>query len=353
MPTEPLRIPGLGTQLPRPGPRIVRQVALFTLLALVAIVVTGAAVRLSGSGLGCPTWPHCSGSSLTAGHGIHRDIELGNRFITILVFVGVAITTALVLAQSPLRRDLRRLALGLVGGYVGQAVLGGITVLTRLNPLAVAAHFLLSMGLVWIALVLYRRSGVALVDPRPVVGREMRLMGRVLTANAAVVLVVGTLVTGSGPHAGARVDNRLPFPLHAIAQLHSDFVLLLVGMTIATCVALRMTGAPSALRRRGNWLIGVMLAQTAVGFAQYFLGLPAGLVEVHVFGATLLWALTLIFALDMWERPAIPELARAESGRQSWADFPPATATAAALAPSAAAAPSPAVGVAPSVDSAP
>jgi cytochrome c oxidase assembly protein subunit 15 len=308
MPSDPSRIAGFGSRIPHPSSLTVRRAALFTLLALVAVVVTGAAVRLSGSGLGCPTWPHCSGTSLTAGRGIHRDIELGNRIITLAVFLGVAATLLLVLWLRPLRPDLRRLSWGLVAGYVGQAVLGGITVLTRLNPLTVAAHFLLSMGLVWIALVLYRRSGVHPVDPQPVVGAPMRMMGRVLAANAAVVLVVGTLVTGTGPHAGARVDNRLPFALRAITQLHSDFVLLLVGMTVATCVALRMIGAPGGLQRRANWLIGVMLAQTAVGFAQYFLGLPAALVEVHVFGATLLWTLTLAFALDMWERPPLPHL---------------------------------------------
>lgn len=292
----------------RPSPRLVRQVSLWTAVVLGVIVLTGGAVRLSGSGLGCPTWPRCTGDSLTAGHGLRHAIELGNRILGICVFLGVLFTGLLAVRVRPVRADLRRLAAGLVIGYLGQGVLGGITVLTRLNPLAVGAHFLLSMVLVWVAIVLYRRAGVVLTDPVPVVGRELRILGRLLTATAALVLVIGTLVTGSGPHAGARVDNRLPFPLRDITQLHSDVVLFLVGATAVTLVTLRVTGAPAQLQRRGHLLLAVMLGQTVVGFTQYFTGLPAGLVAVHIAGATLLWAVCLVFTLDMWTRPMLPEL---------------------------------------------
>ncbi len=297
-------------------------------MALGLLVVSGGAVRLTGSGLGCPTWPHCTGDSVTAGHGFNHAVELGNRIVTILVFLGVAASTVLVFLRRPVRSDLRRLAIGLVVGYVGQAVLGGITVLTRLNPLAVGAHFLLSMALLWNGLVLYHRSQVELVDPVPVVGPEMRLLGRLVVSAAGLVLVVGTLVTGSGPHAGARVDNRLPFALRDIAEAHADLVLFLVGVTVATVLALRVTAAPRLVQRRSHWLLAVMLGQTAVGFTQYFLGLPAGLVEVHIAGATALWALAVQLTLDMYSRPALadrPPAAHAAGGDPATWSAAPAT----------------------------
>ncbi|MHB8340466.1 MAG: COX15/CtaA family protein [Mycobacteriales bacterium] len=305
----------------RPGPALIQRAALVTALALGAIVVTGGAVRLSGSGLGCPTWPDCAHGSVVGGHGLHYDVELGNRFVTVAVFLAVAATAALVLLAKPRRRDLCWLAGGLVAGFVAQAVLGGITVLTRLNPLTVAAHFLLSMVLLWNALVLLRRSGQQPVPAVPVVRGEVRILGRCLVGLAAAVLVIGTLVTGSGPHAGARVDNRLPFALRDIAQLHSDVVLLLVGATAATLVLLRVTDAPPAVRRRGRWLLAVMLAQTVVGFTQYFTGLPAGLVEVHILGATLVWVTVLLFVLELTERPALAP-PPAQSQRNSRAAAP-------------------------------
>lgn len=301
----------------RPRAALVQRAALGTAIALGAIVVTGGAVRLSGSGLGCPTWPDCAQGSVVGGQGLHRDVELGNRFVTVAVFVGIAATALLVWWSRPRRPDLRRLAAGLVAGFVAQAVLGGITVLTRLNPLTVAAHFLLSMVLLWNALVLWRRSGQQPVPAVPVVPREVRILGRCLVGLAGAVLVIGTLVTGSGPHAGARVDNRLPFALRDIAELHSDVVLLLVGATAATLVLLRVTDAPAVVRRRGRWLLAVMLAQTVVGFTQYFTGLPAGLVEVHILGATCVWAAVLLFVLELVERPALVPAEPGHSQRNS------------------------------------
>lgn len=301
--------PGRGAPLRPPSAAAVQRAALLMTLALGAVVVTGGAVRLTGSGLGCPTWPHCTGSSVTAGHGVHWVVELSNRMLTIGVFLGLLTTVALVWLRRPPRRDLRLLASGLLGGYLGQAVLGGVTVLTRLNPLAVAAHFLLSAVLVWNALVLYRRCGVQPGPSQPVVAPPLRLLGRLVAITTGVVLVVGTLVTGSGPHAGARVDNRLPFPLRDIAQLHSDIVLFLVGLTLATVLALRLADAPRSLQRRGHLLLVIMVGQTVLGFTQYFLGLPSALVGLHIAGATLLWAAALSFSLDMWQRPALGDIA--------------------------------------------
>lgn len=270
-----------------------RRVALLTTAALALLVLSGAAVRLSGSGLGCPTWPDCTGKSITGGSGLHHAVELGNRIFTIALFVAVAASVVVSWAVRPVRPDLRRPAAGLLAGYLGQAVLGGITVLTRLNPLAVASHFLLSMVLLWVGLVFVQRTSEPPGVPHRRVLAPVRQLTRLLTLSAGVVLVVGTLVTGSGPHAGARVDNRLPFPLRDITQLHADLVLFFAGATVATWFALRATGAPADLQRRSRWLVFALLAQIVVGYTQYFLGLPAGLVEVHVLGATVVWMLTL------------------------------------------------------------
>jgi cytochrome c oxidase assembly protein subunit 15 len=279
------------------SPTTVSRVALVNAVANGLIVVTGGAVRLTGSGLGCPTFPACTEESLvtTPEMGVRGVIEFGNRTLT---FVLAAIALAVVVAvwRSP-RRDLRPLATLSFLGIPAQAGLGGITVLTGLNPWTVAAHFLISMGLITIATVLWLRSREPGVG-RPLVRRPLVLLVRGLAAVTALVLVLGTLVTGSGPHSGDVDENDVPtgdrmgFDLELISQLHADAVFLLIGLTVALLVALHATDAPGRIRRAARDLLIIQLAQGVIGYVQYFTDLPIALVLLHMLGAVLVAAFT-------------------------------------------------------------
>jgi cytochrome c oxidase assembly protein subunit 15 len=264
----------------------VSRVALVNAVANGLIVVTGGAVRLTDSGLGCPTWPRCTGSSLvpTAQLGVYGKVEFTNRMLTFVLTVA-AVLTVLAVFRS-VRRDLRPLAVVSFLGIPAQALLGGITVLTRLNPWTVAGHFLLSSALVAVATTLWLRSrepGVGrLVVRPPVLG-----LVRGVAAATAAVLVVGTVVTGSGPHAGDAHSARTGLDPEQLSQLHADLVFLLVGLTAALVVTLRATDAPARARHAVRDLLAVELAQGVVGFAQYFTHLPIALVLLHMLGAVL------------------------------------------------------------------
>jgi len=297
-----LWVPKVLRALWMPTTGMARRVSGAVVLVLAAVVLTGAVVRLSGSGLGCPTWPSCTTTTLHSGTDVHGLIEFGNRVLSVAVFlVGLVLLALIVLRRR--RRDLYAHVAALFAGYLAEAVLGGVSVLTRLDPLVVAAHFLLAIVLLWVAIVIWRRLGTQAVPPVPTVRVELRWLGRALVAASFAILVAGTLVTGTGPHAGSRVDNRLGVDRHDITQLHSDLVLLVVGAVAVTLLLLRLTGAPSLLRQRARTLLIVMVAQSVVGFVQYFTGLPAWLVGLHVVGATAFWAASLLLTLDMYVRP--------------------------------------------------
>ena len=289
------------------SPLAYRRLCLVAVVALAAIVVTGGAVRLTGSGLGCSTWPQCEPGSYTSAIAFRPLVEFGNRMVTIAVGVITAAMAGGSLLLRPRRRDLVLLAWGLVLGYVAQAVLGGLTVLYKLSPLLVMGHFLVSMLLLWDAIVLHRRAGQrAGTRPRSVVGPELRWLARLLVGTAGVVLVVGTFVSGTGPHSGDLGTHRLGLiSLRDISQLHADFVLFLTGLTVATLVALQVAKSPAVPLRWARILLVVIVAQGAVGFAQYFLHLPSGLVGLHVAGATVFWVVTLYFSLDLSAREPV------------------------------------------------
>jgi cytochrome c oxidase assembly protein subunit 15 len=270
---------------------VVSRVALTNAVANGAIVVTGGAVRLTGSGLGCPTWPRCTGTSLvpTSQLAVHGVIEFGNRTLTFLLTV-VAIATVAAVFRSP-RRDLRAWAVVSLLGIPAQAVLGGITVLTELNPWVVAGHFLLSSVLVAVATVLWLRSREAGVG-QPLVRRPLAGLVTGIAATAGAVVAVGTVVTGSGPHSGDAHSRRTGLDPEQVAQLHADLVFLLVGLTVALLIALAATDAPGRVRRAGRDLLVVELAQGVVGFVQYFTHLPVLLVLLHMLGAVLIVAYT-------------------------------------------------------------
>lgn len=276
---------------------MLRRVALLSLVANLAIVVTGGAVRLTGSGLGCPTWPRCTDTSYTTTPemGVHGLVEFGNRMLGGLV--GVIAIALLVLAVRS--RRLVGLATLTLAGVLGQGLLGGVTVLTGLNPWTVSAHFLLSMAVIAVGYLLWLRAG----DPPgrrppahsgpPEPPGPVRTLAWLVTGVSAAVLVLGTVVTGSGPHAGDPGTPRMPFDLDAVAQLHADAVFLLVGLTVGLWFTVRAVGAGPAASRAAAVLVGVELAQGAIGLVQYALHLPVLAVGLHVAGACAVWLATL------------------------------------------------------------
>lgn len=273
------------------SPVVVRRVALANAVANGLIVVTGGAVRLTGSGLGCPTWPECTDGSITptpelAGHGL---IEFGNRLLTFALAV-VAVATVVVVWRST-RRELRKWAVGSFLGIPAQALLGGVTVLTGLNPWTVAAHFLVSMVLVAVATTLWLRSREPGVGGL-LVRRPIAALVTGIAATVAAVQVFGTVVTGSGPHSGDPGAGRTGFDPELVSQLHADVVFLLIGLTVALLVALYATDSPGRVRRAARDLLVVELAQGVIGYVQYFTGLPVVLVLLHMAGAVLITAYT-------------------------------------------------------------
>jgi cytochrome c oxidase assembly protein subunit 15 len=275
------------------SPTTFRRLSVAVAVSLAAIVVTGAAVRLTSSGLGCPDWPKCTSTSLVAPASYHALVEFVNRVITTLVGVFVFMVAIGSLLRSPRRRDLGWLSWSLVAGFAGQAVIGGLSVIYHLDPPWVMAHFLLSMVLLWAALVLVHRADPAWVRRDPDVARPLLLLGRLLVGVAAIVLFLGTVTTGTGPHAGSGAHvKRLHFPLERVTQLHADSALLLTGLVIATLFAVRLTPTADLVRRRASVVAGLVLVQVAIGYTQYFLNLPPSVVELHVAGATCLWSAT-------------------------------------------------------------
>ena len=279
------------------SPAVVSRLALANAVANGAIVVTGGAVRLTGSGLGCPTWPRCTSESFVAtpelaGHGV---IEFGNRLLT-FVLAGIAVATVVAVWRSA-RRDLRPLAVLTFLGVPAQALLGGVTVLTGLNPYTVAAHFLVSIVLIALSTVLWLRSREPGVG-RPLLRRPLALLVTGIAAVTGAVLVLGTLVTGSGPHSGdvdeddVPTGDRMGFDVELVSQLHADAVFLLLGITVALLVALYATDAPGRVTRAARDLLVVQLAQGVVGYVQYFTDLPVALVLLHMLGAVLVTAFT-------------------------------------------------------------
>lgn len=253
-----------------------------------ALVVTGGAVRITGSGLGCPTWPKCTAASFTpvphqAQGQLHVWIEFGNRLVTLgLLMVSII---ALIAVLRLKRTDIRALTIGQLVGILLQIPLGGITVLTHLNPIAVASHFILSIVLIALSTTLFDRRSLT---PRiyPKVRSSVRRISEAHLGLTALVIVVGTIVTGSGPNAGDSSAPRFHIHIQFIAWLHADLVIALI---VLTGLMLLMTSQYRALRRRIAIFGLIALAQGAIGFLQYYQGLPELLVGAHLLGVTLIW----------------------------------------------------------------
>ncbi len=287
--------------------RTVRRFAWASLVANVVIVVTGGAVRLTSSGLGCPTWPRCTAESFVPHRelGVHGAIEYGNRMLFgVLLAVAVA-TLVAVWRHRPVRRDLRVVAVLLTLGIPAQALLGGATVLTDLNPWVVAGHLMLSMVLISLAVLLLRRVEDGAGRPRTVVPAASVLLTRLTYLLVWIVLYLGTVVTGSGPHAGDLDSPRNGLDPASVTQLHADAVLLLTGLTAGLVLALRAGPAPRRVVVGAQWLLAVELAQGLIGVTQYVTDLPILLVGLHILGAAILVAVATWVVLSVRERSTV------------------------------------------------
>ena len=290
-------------RLPRLSPRAYRRITLVALLAQVFITISGAAVRLTGSGLGCSDWPTCEENQIVAPLEYHAMIEFVNRTVTGFVSVAVILAVLGSLLRTPRRRDLTWLSLGLVAGVIGQIILGGLTVLFELHPPFVIAHFLVSMVLIWNAFVLHERSKYAQAPALPVVPRNVRVLSRIIVIVAAFTLFTGTIVTGTGPHGGDETVPRLSFDIGSVARLHSVTVWIFLALTIAALFALHRSGAPVNVDRRAKYLVAAILVQGTIGYVQYFNGVPPALVLLHVLGSVIVWISALAFDLSLVARP--------------------------------------------------
>jgi cytochrome c oxidase assembly protein subunit 15 len=289
-----------------PDPRTVRRAALAALVMTVVIVVTGGAVRLTGSGLGCPTWPKCTGDSLTTTRemGWHGVIEFGNRMLTYVLcaVVGWAIIAAR--STKPYRRQLTRIGWLQFWIVMGNAVLGGIVVLVGLNPYTVAAHFLLTSALIAAATVMWHRAGEGDAAPRPLAAPGLRRLSQALVVVSALLIAVGTVVTGAGPHAGDSSEvPRMPVDWETVSRVHGVLAWLTVLLTVALWVGLKAFDSPRVTLARTRDLLLVLLAQGVIGYVQYFLELPELLVGLHMLGSGMVWIFTLRVLLAMRERP--------------------------------------------------
>ena len=304
--------------LPNPGPRAQRVIAAIVILTQGGIAVTGAIVRVTASGLGCPTWPQCFPGSFTPVAvaevpRIHQAVEFGNRMITFAVVIAAALAV-LAVTRARRRTEVLVYAWLMPVSTVVQAVIGGITVRTGLLWWTVAIHLLTSMTMVWLSVLLYVKVGepdngvLGVVQHR--VARSLRALTALTAVNLAAVLVTGTLVTAAGPHAGDRSPSRtvprLKIEITTLVHMHSSLLVAYLALLVGLGFGLLAVGATRAILLRLGVLVALVCAQAAVGTAQYFTGVPAALVALHVAGAAACTAATAALWASMRER-AQPE----------------------------------------------
>jgi cytochrome c oxidase assembly protein subunit 15 len=293
-----------------PTQNSMRGLALWAVITNAVIMSTGEAVRLSQSGLGCPDWPKCTVQSLVASRTpgqttLNTWIEFGNRLLNFPLFA-VAVLAFIAAWRyrdaGRRRKDLLWLAGALPGGIIAQAVLGGLVVLTHLNPALVSAHFLLSASIVAAAVVLYIRCDEGDGPVRNLVRPDLRLMAALLTGVTAVMLAAGTVVTGTGPHAGNATAPRYHLPLEGVTQFHADIGWFLFALSVGTLIGVRFGNTPLRTVRLAWLTFGLLMVQGVIGYTQYFNHLPAGLVWVHATTAVLIWIVVLLLYLSTRER---------------------------------------------------
>ena len=294
------------------SPAQYQKITRISLLLLAFIIVTGAAVRLSGSGLGCSDWPTCENDQLVAEiDDVHAMVEFVNRVITGFVALAVIIAVLGSLFRTPKRKDLTYLSIGLVFGVIVQVIVGALVVREHLPPSLVITHFLVSMGLVWNAVELDHRSRLPDRADKSLPAKTLKGLTKLLLAIGVVVIVTGTIVTGSGPHSGAEkqqileaLENqgetpaistleveRLPFDVPDVARIHGISVMIFLLLTLRVLFMIKRN-SPTLLPNGQN-LMAAIIVQAGIGYLQYFTGVPALLVGIHVAGATLIWVMIL------------------------------------------------------------
>ena len=279
----------------RIGPRPFLLISRITLAVVVLNVITGAAVRLSDSGLGCPDWPTCSQHHLTPALSLHPLIEFGNRMVVTLLVVACAVTVIASFLRRPARTDLRWLSGGLILGVIGEAVLGAFVVYSKLNAYVVMVHFMVGMALVAVAVLLCLRAGHGPGRGTLVVSRSALWLTRLLVGLIVVVLAAGAATTGTGPHAGGKGSKRIPLGLEDMTRIHAEIVITSVVVLLVLLWVLWRTNAPAHVQDGGRLLLAVMVVQGVIGYTQFFTHLPAVLVGIHVLGATTVWSTVLWF----------------------------------------------------------
>ncbi|MCD5343350.1 COX15/CtaA family protein [Arthrobacter sp. AK04] len=284
----------LASRLPRTVDKSVRRLAVASLIGQTLLVVTGGAVRLTSSGLGCPTWPRCTDTSLvnTPEMGIHGFIEFGNRLLTFALAAVAALMLVYLWNLRKERRDLFLLALGLLASIPAQAVIGGITVLTNLNPWVVGLHFLVSMALVVLATLLvnraFGRTGRFRTAALAALPGVMRPVTAAVALFSALAVMLGVVVTGAGPHAGDADAPRNGLDWDLFSHIHAVPAYLVTAGTLVALALVLLRRITGPIRTAVLGLLGVTVLQAAIGFTQYYNGIPALLVAAHMLGAAML-----------------------------------------------------------------
>jgi heme a synthase len=291
----------------RVSPRAFEHIAAAAVWALVLTVVSGAAVRLTGSGLGCPDWPNCTATHVVAPLQVHAWIEFGNRLINAAVSIAAVGALIAAVLRRPRRRDLTWLSVGLVVGLFAEVALGAVLVKEKLAPALVSVHFLLGLVFLADAVVLRYRAGIpdgtVTVQPVRLVDRPTLMLSRLMLIATAVVVCLGTVVTSTGPHGGDPSAPRFHVSLHDVAQIHGTAVEVFLLVTVLTLWNLARTGAPRFVMRQAQYLLAALVLQALVGYAQYLNGDPVALVAVHVAGATAVVITVIRFYVALSARP--------------------------------------------------
>jgi cytochrome c oxidase assembly protein subunit 15 len=293
----------------RVSPDAFRRIALWAVVALALTIVSGAAVRLTGSGLGCDTWPQCDTTSVVAPWHFHAWVEFGNRLINAVVTIASLGTFVAAVRRRPRRPDLTWLSFGLVIGLIAEVVIGAVVVYSKLDPILVSIHFLLGLAFLAVAVVLHQRA--RLTDDHgpatPMVSPAVTWAAGAMMAALAVVVTLGTVVTSTGPHGGSPGTPRYHLSLHSVAQWHGSSAEVFLAVCLLTIVLVVRTAAPKPVLRRAELLLAATVAQAAVGYTQYLNGDPVGIVAVHVAGASLLVVAAIHFWFGLWDhRPTDP-----------------------------------------------
>ena len=298
-----------------PSPRAFLLLFRISLATIILNVATGAAVRLSDSGLGCPDWPTCAHQRITPPLALHPIIEFGNRMVVTVLVVSCAITWVASLLRKPARRDLRWLSGGLLIGILGEAVLGAVVVYSKLNAYVVMTHFMVGIALLAVSVELCLRATHGPGRGTPAVGRRVLRLTRAYIVLLVLAVIAGTATTGAGPHAGGKGAKRVPIGLSDMTRIHAETVWVTAIVLIVILYTLWKSDAPARIQESGRILLGAMVVQGMIGYTQYFTRLPAVLVGIHVVGATIVVSAALWFHHGLSDhRPEVVDGAAAGPG---------------------------------------